>query len=200
MTTMEWLYIATGGTGGLTLAFIVYWFRLLFVDRRAAVAFFSLEQARQQLEQAILRARREVLVQVQTLDAPSIATALRKAKANGVELKLLFARHNLQHLPSLVHVFQKEGLEPRVEDETPLPPGNVIVLDDEVILCSLPLLDGSGEDVTGELLLLRGHDATRAAFRQRFLACYDKSQKLSPPTERTTVSLPPTAGTTTQAA
>ena len=35
MRTMEWLYLATGGTGGLTLAFIVYWFRLLFVDRRA---------------------------------------------------------------------------------------------------------------------------------------------------------------------
>ena len=34
------------------------------------------------------------------------------------------------------------------------------------------------------------------------LACYDKAQKLSAPTERTTttVSLPPTAGTTAKAA
>src|SRR5262249_24265281 len=117
MTAVGWVYIATGAPGGLEVGFIVFLVLPFFLPRRSPLpvaapparpSFLPHERAGKQLGGLIRGARGGVPVRVKPFDARSTAPPLRKAKTSGVELKLFFPRHNLQHLPSLVHVFQKE--------------------------------------------------------------------------------------------
>jgi phosphatidylserine/phosphatidylglycerophosphate/cardiolipin synthase-like enzyme len=168
---MTWVLLATGLTGGLTLAFIVrrvqHW---LYEWPSAEVYFSPCGGCTETVVREVRRARREVLVQAYALNSPLIAQELIEAKARGVNVSILLDRIN-EEAASDLPLLLEEGLAPLIDAEHPIAHNHVLIIDRNTVLTgSFSFTPQAETDNAENLLVLRGHPHVARLYAEAFSA------------------------------
>jgi len=110
---MQWVLIATGFTGALTLVFLLRRAYKFFVPPAETEVFFSPKGGCQDaIVRELKRARKEILVQAYSFTADPITYGLVEAKKRGVHVEILLDRSNEEASYSDLHIL--------VENQVPI--------------------------------------------------------------------------------
>jgi phosphatidylserine/phosphatidylglycerophosphate/cardiolipin synthase-like enzyme len=167
---MDWLLLATGFTGALTLIFLL---RALF--RRVATlpsvsAVFSPKGGcTDTVVRELKAARREVLVQAYSFSSKGIAQALVDAKMRGLKVEILLDRSNEQETYSDLKFFADQGLTPLVDAKHAIAHNKVMIIDRTTILTGSFNFTHQAEAENAEnLVVIKGHPALVRAYVANF--------------------------------
>jgi phosphatidylserine/phosphatidylglycerophosphate/cardiolipin synthase-like enzyme len=169
---MDWLLVATGFTGALTL---LYLFRRVWFALRtppSAVAHFSPKGG---CTDAVLRelkaARKEVLVLAYSFTSRPIAQALVDAKLRGVHVEVVLDHSNEKEAHTDLHFLLEQGMAPHVDPHHAIAHNKVMLIDGAVLITGSFNFTHQAEDENAEnLVVLKGFPALVHAYRQDFAA------------------------------
>lgn len=169
--TMEWLLVATGFTGCLTLGFLC---RRLYCWLRPPLAisvYFSPKGGcTEAIVQAISRARREILVQAFSFTSRPIAQALIDAKARGLDVAILLDRSQELETHSELKELLGEGLAPLIDAEHASAHNKVLIIDGKVVVTGSFNFTNQAEHENAEnVVIIQGHLELARSYRQNFL-------------------------------
>lgn len=166
---MDWVYLAAGFTGALTVSFL---YRLVLGsgDSGAAqVLFAPADNPLDAVKAALATARKEVLVQATAFAAPEVAKALVEAKLRGVTVEVLLDVSQERDPASVLPFLLEQGLAPLIDHENRASSTQAIVIDQRTVLTGghalVPAQDGDNAEC---LVVLRDQPAVAARFRQQF--------------------------------
>lgn len=170
MEVMEWLLIATGFTGALTL---------LYLLRTAYHAWFtppSLEShfsPKGGCTDAIIReiqhARHEILVLAYSFTSKPIAQALVDAKLRGVHVDIVLDHSNEHEMYTDMHFFLEQGLTPVIDPHHAIAHNKVMVIDGRTVVTGSFNFTRQAEHENAEnLLILKGHSELIGNYRKYF--------------------------------
>jgi phosphatidylserine/phosphatidylglycerophosphate/cardiolipin synthase-like enzyme len=169
---MDWLLIAVGFTGALTLLYLVRraWFAL--VPPPSIAAHFSPKGG---CTDAVVRelqhAKREILVLAYSFTARPIAQALVDAKLRGVHVEIVMDHSNEKEEHTDLHFFMEQGMAPHIDPLHAIAHNKVMVIDGAVLVTGSFNFTHQAENENAEnLLILKGHPDLVHAYRQDFLA------------------------------
>jgi phosphatidylserine/phosphatidylglycerophosphate/cardiolipin synthase-like enzyme len=169
---MDWLLLATGFTGALTLLF---WLRQAwrkFGGVPSVAAHFSPQGGCTEVIVAELqRARHEVLVLAYSFTSRPVAQALVDAKLRGVHVEIVLDHSNEHEPHTELPFFVEQGLTPLVDPHHAIAHNKVMVIDGRTVLTGSFNFTQQAEAENAEnLLVLQGHPELARAYRQNFLA------------------------------
>lgn len=170
MDAMEWLLIATGFTGALTL---------LYLLRSAHHAWFtppSLEphfSPKGGCTEAIIReiqhARHEILVLAYSFTSRPIAQALVDAKLRGVHVEIVLDHSNEHELYTDLHFFLEQGVVPVIDPHHAIAHNKVMIIDNRTLLTGSFNFTQHAENENAEnLLVIKGHPALVKMYKENF--------------------------------
>src|SRR4051794_9371727 len=132
---MDWLLLATGFSGGLTLVFLVRWVhRRLFTPPSVAAYHSPRGGCTDAIVAELKQARREILVQAYSFTSKPIAQALIDAKARGVRVDILLDRSNEAEAYTELGHFLQQGLTPLVDAHHAIAHNKIIIIDRRTLI------------------------------------------------------------------
>jgi phosphatidylserine/phosphatidylglycerophosphate/cardiolipin synthase-like enzyme len=171
ITPMEWILIATGATGVLTVIFLLrsflrWWRPPLFVS-----AHFSPKGGcTEAIVHHIRKARHEVLLQAYSFTSKPIAEALVDAKSRGLHVDIVLDRANEQEAYSELKDLLGDGLTPYIDSEHAIAHNKILILDSKTILTGSFNFTHQAESENAEnLVIIQGHPELARSYRQNFL-------------------------------
>ncbi len=196
---MDWVYLATGFTGALTLTFLG---RLLFGSRAGAgsqVLFAPSENGLAVIRAAIQTARKEILVQATTFAVPELAQALVDAKLRGVAVEVLLDLSQERDPGSVLPFLLDQGLAPLIDHENRGPTTQLILIDQVTVFAGgWPLAAAQEGDNSEWLMVMPRQPELAARFRQQYFLF--REQARPPQLRRTATTTPAATPTPTPAA
>ena len=152
---MDWLLLATGFTGGLTLVFLVRGVYRRLVTPASITAYHSPKGGcTDALVRELRQARREVLVQAYSFTSKPVAQALIDAKARGVRVEILLDKSNEQETYTELSHFVQQGLTPLIDAHHAIAHNKVMLLDGHTIITGSFNFTQAGERRNAENLLV----------------------------------------------
>jgi phosphatidylserine/phosphatidylglycerophosphate/cardiolipin synthase-like enzyme len=179
MLTIEWLLLATGFTGALTLIYLVRLpYRIWAKPAAHSVHFSPKGGCTEVVVQEIQKARHEVLVQAYSFTSEPIAKALVEAKLRGVHVEIVLDVSQEKEAHTDLHFFVEQGLAPRIDASHAIAHNKVMVLDSRTVLTGSFNFTNQAEDHNAEnLLVLRNYADLAAVYRRNFLAHKEHSRE-----------------------
>lgn len=166
---MDWVYLATGATGALTLVFV---FRqalgVLLGGPSTQVWFTPTDKALDALLAAVRSARKEILVQASAFRSPELAQALVDAKLRGVTVEVLLTPGQETDPTSVLQFLLDQGLAPLIDHDHAATLAQVIMIDERIVLTGTTPFAAPSDGDSGQLLALRDQPGLAAAFRRQF--------------------------------
>jgi phosphatidylserine/phosphatidylglycerophosphate/cardiolipin synthase-like enzyme len=167
---MDWIYLATGATGALTLVFV---FRqalgVLLGGPTARVSFAPTDKPLDILLAAVRGARREVLVRAAEFTVPEVAQALVQAKLRGITVEVLLPPSHERELSSVLPLLLDQGLAPLIDHDPTGMRAQIAIIDGRLVLTgSLPFTPTTESETGDHLLALRDQPGLAASFRRQF--------------------------------
>jgi phosphatidylserine/phosphatidylglycerophosphate/cardiolipin synthase-like enzyme len=175
---MDWLLLATGFTGGLTLVFLVRWVhRHLTTPPLVAAQFSPRGGCTDTIVRELQAARREILVQAYSFSSKPIAQALAEAKMRGLKVEILLDKSNEKEEYSDLPFFVQQGLTPWIDSHHAIAHNKVMVIDGRTLITGSFNFTHQAEAENAEnLLVLKGHPELAQAYRRNFEAHKAHSQ------------------------
>jgi phosphatidylserine/phosphatidylglycerophosphate/cardiolipin synthase-like enzyme len=169
---MDWLLLATGVTGGITLDFLVRWLFRTIVTPPSVMSHFSPKGGcTDAIVHELSHARREILVLAYSFSSKPIAQALIDAKTRGVKVELLLDKSNEQEAYSDLSFFMEQGLAPLIDSHHAIAHNKVIVIDRRTLLTGSFNFTHQAEAENAEnLLIIKGHPELVTMYRTDFEA------------------------------
>jgi phosphatidylserine/phosphatidylglycerophosphate/cardiolipin synthase-like enzyme len=170
MTTLNWLLVATGFTGALTLLYLL---RVLYhswhTPASVQVHFSPKGGCTEAVVRELGQARHEVQVLAYSFTSKPIAQALVEAKLRGVHVEIILDHSNEQEAYSDLHFFLEQGLVPVIDAHHAIAHNKVMIIDGRTLLTgSFNFTNQAEHDNAENLLVLKGHPELARAYRQNF--------------------------------
>jgi phosphatidylserine/phosphatidylglycerophosphate/cardiolipin synthase-like enzyme len=168
---VDYLLIATGFTGALTL---LYLFRLVYHTFQvppSVTAHFSPKGAcTDAIVHELQRARSEILVLAYSFTSKPLAQALIDSKLRGVNVEIVLDHSNEKESYSDLHFFHEQGLAPLVDAHHPIAHNKVMIIDGRTLITgSFNFTNQAENDNAENLLVIKGHPDLVRAYRANFL-------------------------------
>jgi phosphatidylserine/phosphatidylglycerophosphate/cardiolipin synthase-like enzyme len=169
---MDWVLVATGFTGALTLVFLLRAVARGLGRLPSFAIYFSPKGGCQAaLVKELQKARREVLVLAYSFTADPITYALVDAKKRGVHVDIVLDKSNELESYSDLHIFLEHGLAPLVDHSHAIAHNKVMIIDRKVLVTGSYNFTNQAENENAEnLLIIKGNPDLLNAYRQNFLA------------------------------
>jgi phosphatidylserine/phosphatidylglycerophosphate/cardiolipin synthase-like enzyme len=169
---MDWVLLATGFTGALTL---IFWLREAWRKlggMPSVTAHFSPKGGCTDVIVAeLLRARREVLVLAYSFTSRAVAQALVDAKLRGVHVEIVMDHSNEHETHTELSFLTEQGLAPLIDPHHAIAHNKVMLIDGRTLLTGSFNFTNQAEAENAEnLLVLKGHPELARTYRQNFLA------------------------------
>ena len=170
MDAMEWLLIATGFMGALTLLYLLRTAHRAWITPPSLEAHFSPKGG---CTEAIVReiqyARHEILVLAYSFTSKAIAQALVDAKMRGVHVEIVLDHSNEKEEYTDLHFFLQQGLHPLIDPHHAIAHNKVMVLDNRTLLTgSFNFTQHAENDNAENLLVIKGHPEMVRAYKENF--------------------------------
>ncbi|HEY7157198.1 MAG TPA: phospholipase D family protein [Gemmataceae bacterium] len=169
---MDWLLIATGFTGALTLLYLLRTaYHAWFTPPSLEPHFSPKGGCTDAIVREIQRARREVLVLAYSFTSKAIAQALVDAKLRGVHVDIVLDFSNEHEVYSDLHFFLEQGLTPMIDAHHAIAHNKVMIIDNRTLLTGSFNFTQHAENDNGEnLLVIKGHPELIRAYKENFHA------------------------------
>ena len=179
---MQWLIMATGFSGALTLVFLLRRAHRFFVPPPEVQAHFSPKGGCQEAIVAVLqRARREILVQAYSFTADPITFGLVEAKKRGVHVEILLDRSNEEDAHSDLHILVENQVPLLIDAKHAIAHNKIMIIDRRIIVTGSFNFTNQAEHENAEnLLILRHH----SELVQKYLENFQTHKAHSHPSER----------------
>jgi phosphatidylserine/phosphatidylglycerophosphate/cardiolipin synthase-like enzyme len=175
---MDWVLMATGFTGALTLVFLVRgaYRRLGWVP--SLTAHFSPKGGcTEAIVGELKRARREVLVQAYSFTSDALTNELIEAKKRGVDVEILLDKSNEAERYSDLHILVEHGLAPLIDAHHAIAHNKVMIIDRRTLVTGSFNFTNQAEHENAEnLLIVKGRPELVQAYRENFAAHKAHSQ------------------------
>ena len=170
MDAMEWLLLATGFTGALTLLYLLRIAHHAWFTPPSLEPHFSPKGGcTDAIVREIQRARREVLVLAYSFTSKAIAQALVDAKLRGVHVDIVLDFSNEHEVYSDLHFFLEQGLTPMIDAHHAIAHNKVMIIDNRTLLTgSFNFTQHAENDNAENLLVIKGHPELVHVYKQDF--------------------------------
>lgn len=180
--TMDYLLLATGFTGALTLGFL---FRSIARKMRdvPTVSLFASPKggAADAIVHQLGKARKEVLILARSFASTALAKAVLDAKLRGAKVEIVLDRHNEKDPMSDLHLFAEQGLAPYLDTQFPCCHDNLMLIDDRVLVTgSFDFTRQAEEENSDTLLIVTGYPDAMTTARKHFDACRKNAKEFRP--------------------
>jgi phosphatidylserine/phosphatidylglycerophosphate/cardiolipin synthase-like enzyme len=167
---MDWLLIATGFTGALTLLYLVRTAYHAWTTPPSLAAHFSPKGGcTEAIVHEIQHARREVLVLAYSFTSKAIAQALVDAKLRGVQVEIVLDHSNEHEVYSDLHFFLEQGLVPVIDPHHAIAHNKVMIIDNRTVLTgSFNFTQHAENDNAENLLVIKGHPELVRLYKENF--------------------------------
>jgi phosphatidylserine/phosphatidylglycerophosphate/cardiolipin synthase-like enzyme len=170
MTLLNWLLLATGFTGALTL---IYLLRVLYHSWHSPPFHQVLFSPKGGCTEAVVRelghARHEILVLAYSFTSKPIAQALVEAKMRGVHIEIVLDHSNEHEAYSDLRFFLEQGLVPLIDPHHAIAHNKVMIIDKRTLITgSFNFTHNAEHDNAENLLVLKGYPDLVQAYRQDF--------------------------------
>jgi phosphatidylserine/phosphatidylglycerophosphate/cardiolipin synthase-like enzyme len=179
---MDWLLMATGFLGALTL---LYWVRLVLRRLSAPPSVTPHFSPKGGCTEAVVReinaVRHEVLVLAYGFTSRPIAEALVAAKLRGVHVEIILDHSNENDVHSDLHFLLEQGLVPVVDAHHAIAHNKVMILDGRTLITGSFNFTNHAETSNAEnMLIIKGHPDLVRAYRQDFLVHKEHARAAEP--------------------
>jgi phosphatidylserine/phosphatidylglycerophosphate/cardiolipin synthase-like enzyme len=169
---MDWVLMATGFTGALTLVFLARAVCRRFGWMPSIAVYYSPKGG---CLDAIVRelklARRQILVQAYSFTAEPLTQGLVEAKKRGVDVEVLLDRSNEVERYSDLHAFLQNGLAPLIDAHHAIAHNKVMIIDRRTLITGSFNFTHQAEHENAEnLLVIKGHPELIRSYCQNFAA------------------------------
>jgi phosphatidylserine/phosphatidylglycerophosphate/cardiolipin synthase-like enzyme len=155
---MNWVLIATGFTGALTLVFLLRRAHTFFFPPAATEVFFSPKGGCQDaIVRELQRARREILVQAYSFTADPITNGLIEAKKRGVHVEIVLDRSNEEDAHSDLHLLADAQVSILIDAKHAIAHNKIMVIDRKTVLTGSFNFTNQAEHENAENLLVLTH-------------------------------------------
>jgi phosphatidylserine/phosphatidylglycerophosphate/cardiolipin synthase-like enzyme len=170
MEVMEWLLLATGFTGSLTLLYLLRSAYHAWTTPPSVEPYFSPKGG---CTDAIIReiqhARHEILVLAYSFTSRAIAQALVDAKLRGVHVEIVLDHSNEREEYTDLHFFLEQGLVPVIDPHHAIAHNKVMILDNRTLLTgSFNFTQHAENDNAENLLVIKGHPQLVRMYKENF--------------------------------
>ena len=169
---MDWLLLATGFNGALTLLFLLRaLYRRVATPPSVSAVFSPKGGCTDTVLRELKAARREVLVQAYSFSSKPIAEALVDARMRGLKVEILLDRSNEQETYSDLKFFVDQGLTPLVDAQHAIAHNKLIIIDRATLLTGSFNFTHQAENENAEnLIIIKHHHDLIQAYRANFAA------------------------------
>jgi phosphatidylserine/phosphatidylglycerophosphate/cardiolipin synthase-like enzyme len=171
-TWLEYVEIATGFTGALTLVYFLRWLgRRLGRISEVKVYFSPRGGCQDSLVQELQKARKEILVQAYSFTADPLTYALVDAKKRGVTVEILLDKsHEIERYSDL-NIFLEQGLNPLIDAEHAIAHNKIVIIDQRVVVTGSYNFTNQAEGENAEnMVIFKGNPELIKQYRSNFLA------------------------------
>ncbi len=167
---MEWLLLATGFTGALTVVFLARLVHRQVTIPPSTTSHFSPRGGCTEIiVREISAARREILVLAYSFTAREIAQALIDAKMRGVHVEIILDHSNEKETHTELPFLLEQGLAPLIDAEHAIAHNKVVVIDGHKVLTGSFNFTHQAEKENAEnLLVLEGQPALARRYHENF--------------------------------
>jgi phosphatidylserine/phosphatidylglycerophosphate/cardiolipin synthase-like enzyme len=175
---MDWLLLATGFTGALTLVFLVRGLHRRLFTPPSVVAYHSPKGGcTEAVVRALQKARREILVQAYSFTSKPIAQALIDAKGRGVRVEILLDRSNEQETYTELGHILAQGLQPLIDAHHAIAHNKVMIIDRRTLITGSFNFTHQAEVENAEnLVVIQGYPELVGVYCKNFASHKDHSQ------------------------
>jgi len=175
---MDWVLMATGFTGALTLVFLARAVhRRLGWDTSLATHFSPKGGCTEAIVEELKRARREILVQAYSFTSDPLTYGLIEAKKRGVDVEILLDKSNEVERYSDLHILLENGLAPLIDGHHAIAHNKIMIIDRRTVITGSFNFTNQAEHENAEnLLIIKGHPELIKAYCQNFAAHKEHSQ------------------------
>jgi phosphatidylserine/phosphatidylglycerophosphate/cardiolipin synthase-like enzyme len=172
MDGMEWLLIATGFMGALTLLYLLRTAHHAWMTPPSLEAHFSPKGGcTEAIVREIQHARHEILVLAYSFTSKAIAQALVDAKLRGVHVEIVLDHSNEKEEYTDLHFFLQQGLHPVIDPHHAIAHNKVMVIDNRTLLTgSFNFTQHAETDNAENLLVIKGHPELVRVYKDNFHA------------------------------
>lgn len=170
MDGMEWLLIATGFMGALTLLYLLRTAHHAWITPPSLEAHFSPKGGcTEAIVREIQHARHEILVLAYSFTSKAIAQALVDAKMRGVHVEIVLDHSNEKEEYTDLHFFLQQGLHPVIDPHHAIAHNKVMVIDNRTLLTgSFNFTQHAESDNAENLLVIKGHPELVRVYKDNF--------------------------------
>jgi phosphatidylserine/phosphatidylglycerophosphate/cardiolipin synthase-like enzyme len=170
MTTLNWLLVATGFTGALSL---LYLFRVLYhswyTPPSVQVHFSPKGGCTEAVVRELGHARHEIQVLAYSFTSKPISQALVEAKLRGVHVDIILDHSNENETYSDLHFFLEQGLVPVIDSHHAIAHNKVMIIDGSTLITgSFNFTQQAEQENAENLLIVKGQPELVRAYRQNF--------------------------------
>jgi phosphatidylserine/phosphatidylglycerophosphate/cardiolipin synthase-like enzyme len=170
MDGMEWLLIATGFTGALTLLYLLRIVHHAWFPPTSLEAHFSPKGG---CTDAIIRelrqARHEILVLAYSFTSRPIAQALVDAKVRGVHVEIVLDHSNEHEMYTDMTFVQEHGISAVIDPHHAIAHNKVMIIDNRTLLTGSFNFTQHAENENAEnLLVIKGQPALVKTYKENF--------------------------------
>ena len=182
---MDWLLIATGFTGALTLLYLLRTaYHAWFTPPSLEPHFSPKGGCTDAIVREIGQARHEVLVLAYSFTARPIAQALVDAKLRGVHVDVVLDHSHEREAHSDLHFFLEQGLVPLIDAQHAIAHNKVMIIDGHTLLTGSFNFTHHAETENAEnLLVIKGHPDLVRAYRRNFAGHREHARPAEPKVE-----------------
>jgi phosphatidylserine/phosphatidylglycerophosphate/cardiolipin synthase-like enzyme len=169
---MEYVYMATGFTGALTLVFLMRELHRRLSWLPTVSPYFSPKGGcTDAVLREVQRARRQILVQGYSFTSEALARGLIEAKKRGVDVEVLLDKSNEVERYSDLHVFLENGLPPLIDHNHAIAHNKIMIIDRRTLITGSFNFTNQAEHENAEnLLVIKGHPELIQEYYKSFLA------------------------------
>jgi phosphatidylserine/phosphatidylglycerophosphate/cardiolipin synthase-like enzyme len=170
MDAMEWLLIATGFTGALTLLYLLRTaYHSWFTPPSLEAHFSPKGGCTDAIVREIQHARHEILVLAYSFTSKPIAQALVDAKLRGVHVDIVLDHSNEHEMYTDMHFFLEQGLTPMIDPHHAIAHNKIMVIDNRTLLTgSFNFTQHAENDNAENLLVIKGHPELVRSYKDNF--------------------------------
>jgi phosphatidylserine/phosphatidylglycerophosphate/cardiolipin synthase-like enzyme len=172
LNTVEWLMLATGFLGAMTLIYLLRRLWRSLVGAPSVTCHFSPKGGcTDVIVQEIKKARREVLVLAYSFTAKAISQALVDAKLRGLHVEIVLDHSNEKEDHTDLPFFMEQGLTPLIDAHHAIAHNKVMVIDSRTLITGSFNFTHQAEAENAEnLLVFKGHADLVTAYRNNYLS------------------------------
>ena len=170
MDTVNWLLLATGFTGAMTLMFLLRaLYRRLATPPSVSVHFSPKGGCTDAVVRELKAARHEVLVQAYSFSSKAVSQALVDARMRGLKVEVLLDRSNEGEAYSDLPFLAEQGLTPQIDAQHAIAHNKVMIIDGRTVITGSFNFTHQAEAENAEnLLVIKGHPDLARAYRTNF--------------------------------